>query len=209
MIQKIPCFCDNTFSAEIPDQINLDANPKFLAEILDGTFLNFLCPSCGKKHKPEFKITVQWPTKKREFEVFTELERGEFYRRKKDPPEGSLKRETVIGYPELSERLLVHRDGLEPAAVEAVKYFLYLKSEEKYPDQELDIWYSGLSADKSLEFHVHGIREDEVAVMKVPWSVCEKYSADYKKNPKNEIFTALKVKSYISVKNTMRPEALK
>ena len=208
MIQRITCYCDNSFSAEIPDEVNLDTDPKRLDEIIDGTFLNFTCTSCGKKHKPEFFMKVLWPSKKTEFEVFTELNRGEFYRRKKEPPGTVLKRETVIGYPELSERLLVHRDGLEPVAVEAIKYFLYLKAEEKYPDQELNIWYTGTTGD-SLEFHIHGIKEDEVAVMRVPASLHEKYKNDHKKNPKGEIFNALKVRSYISVKNTMRPEELK
>ena len=209
MIQKIPCFCDNSFSADIPETINLDAAPKNLDEILDGTFLNFTCPSCGKKHKPEFYLRILWPSKKIEFEVFTEMDRGEFYRRKKEAPGSVLKKETVIGYPELAERILVYRDSMEPVAVEAIKYFLYLKAEENYPDDELDIWYSGQTPDKSLEFHIHGIKKDEVAVMKVPYSLYEKYFDDFKKHPKNEIFTALRVRSYLSVKNTMRPEALK
>ena len=209
MIQKISCFCDNTFPADIPDEISLDAEPKRLDEILNGTFLNFTCPGCGKKHKPEFHLRIVWPSKKLEFEVFTEMDRGEFYRRKKEGPSSTLKKETVIGYPELAERLLVHRDNLEPAAVEAIKYFLYLKAEEKYPDNELNIWYIGITKEKTLEFHIHGIKEDEVAVMKVPFALYEKYQTDYKKNPKSEIFSALKVRSYLSVKNTMRPEALK
>ena len=209
MIQKIPCFCDNSFSADIPEEINLDADPKRLEELLNGTFLNFTCPACGKKHKPEFFIRVVWPSKKTEFEVFTEMERGEFYRRKKETAGSTLKKETVIGYPELAERILVHKDNLEPVAVEALKYFLYLKAEEKYPDDEPEIWYSGLAGEKSLEFHIHGIKADEVAVMKIPASLYEKYRDDYKKHPKAEIFNVLKVRSYISVKNTMRPEALK
>ncbi|MCL2478651.1 MAG: hypothetical protein FWF22_04060, partial [Treponema sp.] len=150
-----------------------------------------------------------WPSKKIEFEVFPELERGEFYRRKKEPAGASLKKETVIGYPEFAERLLVHRDDLEPAAVETLKYFLYLKAEENYPNDEPEIFYTGITGDKSLEFHIHGIKKDEVAVMKIPFSLYEKYYDDFKKHPKNEIFTALRVKSYLSVKNTMRPEELK
>ncbi|MCL2833865.1 MAG: CpXC domain-containing protein [Treponema sp.] len=209
MIQKIPCFCDNTFSAEIPETVDLDKEPGRLQEILDGTFLNFICPACGKKHKPEFFIRVMWPSKKTELEVFTEMERGEFYRRKKEAPAGALKKETVIGYPELAERLMVLRDELEPAVVEALKYFLYLKAEEKYPDDEPEIWYNGLADGKSLEFHIHGLKKEEVAVMKIPFSLYSQYSDDYKKRPKSEIFAALKVRSYTSVKNTMRPEALK
>jgi hypothetical protein len=214
MTQKIPCFCDDSFTVEIPQEIDLDSEPKRLDEILDGTFLNFTCPSCGKKHKPEFAIKISWPSKKVWFEVFIELDRGEFYRRKKGKEKSSLKKETVIGYPEMAERILVYRDGLEPAAIEAIKYYLHLKAEENYPDQEITIWYTRLNPEgatptESLEFHIHGIKEGEVAVMKVPYSLYEKTLTDYKKHPKSEMFTALKHNTYLSVKNMMRPEALK
>lgn len=221
MLQKIPCFCDNTFSVDIPEEIDLDKEPGRLDEILNGTFLNYTCSGCGKKHKPEFNIRILWPSKKVELDVFTELDRGEFYRRKKDASTNKksrtgLERETIIGYPELADRLMVIRDNLEPAAIEAIKYFLHLKAEEQYPEEEMDIWYNGVtsesskkSADRAIEFHIHGIRKDEVAVMRIPFSLYEKYHADFKKNPKSEIFTALRVRTYLSVKNTMRPEVLK
>jgi hypothetical protein len=80
----------------------------------------------------------------------------------------------------------------------------------------MEIWYSGLnqksgsgSPIESLEFHIHGIRRDEVAVMKVPYSLYEKTQTDFKKNPKSDVFLSLRVRSYLSVKNTMRPESLK
>ena len=208
MNRKITCFCDNSFDVEVPEEIDLDSG-NYLEEILSGSFLNFICPSCGKKHKPEFPITVAWPSKNLRFEVFPELERGEFYRQKKKPAEkATVIRETIIGYPELADRLVVIRSGLEPIVIEAIKYFLHLKAEEQYPEDELDIWYFSSTQD-SLEFHIHGIKENEVAVMKVPISLYEKTLSDYKQHPKNELFSALRVRSYLSVKNTMRHEALK
>jgi hypothetical protein len=205
--KKIPCFCDNSFEVEVPEEIDLDSNPAYLDEIHNGTFMSYTCPSCGKKHKPEFPLSVLWPSKKLRFEVFPELDRGALYRRKKAPA-GNL--QTIIGYPELADRLAVIRDGFEPAPVEAIKYFLHLKAEEQYPDDEMDIWYYGSSeAEAFLEFHIHGIRKEEVAIMKVPLALYEKNLNDYKKNPKSELFQALRVRSYLSVKNTMRPEVLK
>jgi hypothetical protein len=209
--RKIPCFCDNIIEAEVPEEIDLDSNSENLEKILDGSFLNFICPRCNKKHKPEWKLMVLWPSKKMRFEVFPELDRGEFYRRKKTPQEkNTVPLETIIGYPEMADRLAVLRDGYEPVAIEAIKYFLHLKAEEQYPDDEIEIWYFGTDEkDKSLEFHIHGIKVGEVAVMKVPRAVYEKNLGEYRKNPKSEIFTALRVRSYLSVKNTMRPEELK
>ena len=227
MKQKITCFCDNIFEVETFEEINLDSDPAFLDSILDGSFMNFTCPRCGKKHKPEFKLSVLWPSKKIRFEVFPELDRGEFYRRKKQHADKKpYPLETIIGYPEMAERLAVIRDGYDPAPIESIKYYLYVKAEEQYPDDELEIWYYGtsctpgasISAGTSLpikeqgtmlEFHIHGIRENEVAVMKIPFSTYQKTYEDFKRNPKSEIFSALRVRSYLSVKNMMRPEELK
>jgi hypothetical protein len=210
MKHKITCLCGAVFSADADEEINLDNNPDYLDRIMDGSFMSFSCPDCGKKHKPEFPLVVQWPGKKIKFEVLGELDRGGFYRRKKDPPGIA----TVIGYPELADRLAVIRDGLEPVVIEALKYYLLLKAEETYPDLQISAWYQGSGADssghpESVEFHLHGIRADEIAVSRVPWTLYEKTMADYKKNPRRELFSSLRTRSYLSVQNMQRPEALK
>ena len=216
MKRKIPCFCDSTFEIETPEEIDLDSNTSYFDEIQNGSFFNYTCPNCGKNLKPEFPLSVFWPSKNLSLEVIPELERGEFYRKKNKGPYAA---ETIIGYPELADRLAVIRDGFEPLPVEAIKYFLLVKAEEQYPDTEPDIWYFGCDTGGSqtggsqtgafLEFHIHGIKESEVAVMRVPVSLYEKTLDDYHKNPKKELFVSLRVKSYLSVKNTMRHEALK
>jgi hypothetical protein len=216
MTSKIPCLCDAVFEVEVPEEINLDTDSSHLDEIRSGRFFNFSCPSCGKKHKPEFPLTILWPSKKLRFEVLPELERGEFYRRgKKAEQKGQDAFETIIGYPEMADRLTVIYDGFEPAPVEAIKYYLQLKAEEQYPDEEIEIWYFGcskggdaLGIEDFLEFHIHGIKENEVAVMKVPLSLYQKTLHDYSANPKKEIFSDLRVKTYLSVKNTTRRETL-
>ena len=209
MKQKITCLCDNSFDVDIPEEIDLDQNPVYMDEIQDGSFLNFICPSCKKKHKPEFPVTVLWPSKNLKLEVLPELDRGEFYRRKESPADKSpYTLETIIGYPEMAERLAVIQDGYEPTPVEAIKYQLGLKAEEQYPDNEMEIWYYSSDSD-SLEFHIHGIKANQVAVMKIPLSLYKKTLADYKEHPKKEIFTVLRAGNYLSYKNTMRPEGLK
>ncbi|MDR1419199.1 MAG: CpXC domain-containing protein [Treponema sp.] len=224
MKRKIPCFCDNAFSVDVPDEIDLDRRPEYIAEIMDGTFMNFTCPSCGKKHKPEFPVTVNWPGRTLRMEALPELERGEFYRRKKKAKKSEPKNgetpplETVIGYPELADRIAVVRDGLEPAAVEALKYYLLLKAEENLDDDEKEpgVWYqgktggSGNSPDAGfLEFHIHGLREEEVAVTRIPMAIYEKTLDDYRKHPKSEMFAILRSGTYLSVQNALRPDILK
>ena len=217
MKRKIHCFCDNSFEVEVPEEIDLDKEKKYFDEILSGSFFSFNCTSCGKNLKPEFPVSILWPSADLRFEVFPELDRGEFYRKKKKTAEKEKHpAETIIGYPELSDRVALIRDGFEPVAVEAIKYFLQLKAEEQYPDDEPQIWYytshksnPAKGDEGSLEFHIHGIKDNEVAVMKVPLSFYQKTYDDYKKNPRKEIFSILRVGTYLSVKNTMRHEALK
>jgi hypothetical protein len=205
--QKITCFCGSNFSVDYDEEINFDQSPETLSQIMDGSFFNFPCPGCNIKHKPEFHIFINWPSKRLKLEALPELDRGEFNRRKKDIP-GT---ETVIGYPELVDRLSVIRDGLEPVAVEALKYYLLLKAEENYPDKQISIWYSGAMANagQCIEFHIHGIKENEVAVSRVPWSLYEKTLADFKKKQRQELFVFLRTRSYLSVQHMQRPEGLK
>ncbi len=204
MKQKIQCPCNNTFFINYEEEINLDAEPDIISQIMDGTFMNYKCSKCGKLHKPEFSISVIWDSKKEKLEVLPETERGAFYRRKKDPP-GEV---AVIGYPEMAERVAVLRDDLEPAAVEAIKYFLYMKADENYPENDISIWYQHKTME-ILEFHIHGIREGEVAVTRIPLAVYEKTLADYKKKPRSEPFSSLQHRSYLSIQNILWPQEFK
>lgn len=204
MKQKIVCPCNNTFFIDYEEDLYPDTDPELTGRIMDGTFMNYPCSKCGKILKPEFPITIVWTSKKVNIEVIPEMERGSFYRRKKDPP-GT---ETVIGYPEMAERIAVLRDGLEPAAVEAIKYLLYLKADENYPDNDISIWYQH-TADDILEFHIHGLREKEVAVTRIPLSLYQKTLADFKKKPKSGPFSDLRHRSYLSIQNILWPQELK
>jgi hypothetical protein len=209
MKQKTHCPCNNIFSIDYDEELNLDTNSDIIEKIMDGTFMNYKCSKCGKNHKPEFPISIIWDSKKIKMEVLPETERGEFYRRKKDPP----KIVTIISYPEMAERIAAFRDDLEPIAVEALKYFLFMKANENYPENNISIWYQHKAMDvvdsNQLEFHIHGIREGEVAITRIPLSLYEKTLADYKKKPKSEPFSLLKHRSYISLQNVLWPEELK
>jgi hypothetical protein len=205
---KIPCFCDNSFSVEVPDEIDLDTEPHYIEAIVAGNFMNFVCTSCGKKHKPEFPLVIRWGEKKLNLEVLPELERGNFYLRKKDTAKDASVTETVIGFPELAERITVIRDDLVPEVIETLKYYLLLKADESYPDQEISVWYQNKNGN-NLVFHIHGIKQDEVAIMNVPFDMYEKTLADFKKNPRGEPFASLRVKTYFSVQNPLRPDELK
>ena len=209
MKQNIHCPCSNIFSVELEEEIDLDEKNDYLEKISNGTFMSFTCPSCRKNHKPEYKTKILWKSKNLNLEVLPELERGNFYLRKRENIFSKKEScETIIGYPEMADRISVLNDNLEPAVIETLKYYLLVKADENYPDREISAWYCGRE-DDCIEFHLNGIKADEVAVMKVPMQVYDKTCEDYRKHPKNEIYKSLRNRSYLSVQNLFRPDVLK
>jgi len=204
MKSTITCLCGTNILIDYEETIDLDQESKYLEEILSGAFMSYKCSFCGKKNKPEFPINIEWKSKNLNMRVLPEQERGEFYRDKKD----AYKFETIISYPEMADRLAVINDGLEPIVIEALKAYLLDKAMENYPDKEINAWYH-LNDPSFIEFHLDGIRQEEVAVMKIPHEVYTKTLNDYNKNPKNGIFPSLRVRSYLSVQNYLRPDELK
>jgi hypothetical protein len=244
MKQRIPCLCDNSFTVEVPREIDLEGEGRYLEEILEGSFMNFRCPSCGKLHKPEFAVRLLWPSRKIRLDLIPELERGEFLRKEsggkrrglfggtaKTPEAGDAEMglETVIGYPELLDRIAVVRDGLDSTTVEAIKYLLLLKAEDSRsapsPDPgapyrnapppggpgELRAWYRGKrpagdsGGEEVLEFHLEGLREGELAVSRIPWSLYAKTLEECRGKKKNNPYQDLRVGTYISARNMLSP----
>ena len=209
MKHNITCPCGNNFPISYEEEIDIDENDEYLEKIFNGTFMSYNCPACKKKHKPEFGIMVIWKSKGLRLEVLPEMDRGGFYRRKKEAQDRkSAAYETIISFPEMADRLAVIKDGLEPIVIEVLKSYLLAKADENYPDKEINAWYHG-TGPAGIEFHLDGIRKDEVAVMRIPQDLYDKTAADYRKNPKSGIFSSLRVRSYLSVQNMLRHDALK
>ncbi|MCL2175471.1 MAG: CpXC domain-containing protein [Treponema sp.] len=204
MKKNLLCPCGNNISFDFDEEIDLDAKPEILDHILKGTFMSYNCSSCFKLHKPEYKVTFYWKSKKYSLTVLPELDRGDFYLKKKE----TYAHEIVIGFPEMADRITVIKDGLEPAVIETLKAYILAKAEEKYPENDIDVWYY-CTVPSSLEFHLDGIRRGEVAVMRIPQDMYDKTLLDYQKHPKSSNFTSLRVRSYLSVQNLLRPDALK
>ena len=205
MLKKnIICPCGKNFPFEYEEELDLDSDSQILESILNGTFMSIACPSCFKTHKPEFKVTLNWKSKNFRLTAIPELERGEFYLNKKE----NLPYDTVIGFPEMADRLAVIKDGLEPVAIETIKSYILAKAEENYPDNDINIRYY-CTLPSGIEFHLDGIRYDEVAVMRITLEMYNNTLEDYKKHPKKPIYTSLRHRSYLSVQNLLRPDALK
>ena len=66
---NLKCLCAANFIFEYETEIDLDLKPEYLDKIFNGTLMSASCPSCGKIHKPEYKINIIWKSKNLKMEV--------------------------------------------------------------------------------------------------------------------------------------------
>ena len=135
-MQKITCKCDCSFDVEYEKTIDLDVQTAVKEKIKNGSFLSFVCPSCGSKVNIELETEFVWKSKKTTLLFVPEKKRMECLafcagavridaeNNKKIKTEFHKKGQTpVIGYPELADRIAVLDADLDPEIVEAVKFF--------------------------------------------------------------------------------------
>jgi len=202
MNHSITCQCEHRFEVDIPEQVNLDLNEKAVEELCNGTFLTIVCPSCDTPLKPEFPLIIEWPSHNTYLQVLPEFDREAFYHGKVKTASNT---EIVIGYPEAADRIMVLKEGLNPLIIEALKYYLLLKADETNPEAEASAWFAGRT-ENSLEFHIHGLKNEEVAVSRIPYAIYTKTEQEYQRNPDTEPFKSLRFGPYVSVQNLLRPE---
>ena len=211
-MQKITCKCDCSFDVEYEKTIDLDVQTAVKEKIKNGSFLSFVCPSCGSKVNIELETEFVWKSKKTTLLFVPEKKRMECLafcagavridaeNNKKIKTEFLKKGQTpVIGYPELADRIAVLDADLDPEIVEAVKFFL-LDNGKNIKGKHIQILFEKLVGD-TIEFHLHGLREKEVAVMRVPLSLYRSVETDHKKGKQKEVFKALWPGPYLSYKN--------
>jgi uncharacterized protein TP_0599 len=211
-MQKITCKCDCSFDVEYEKTIDLDAHPAIKEAIKTGAFLSFICPSCHSKVNIELETEFIWKSKKTTLLFVPEKKRMECLafcagavridaeHNKKVKTAFVKKGQTpVIGYPELADRIAVLDSGLDPEIVEALKFFL-LDNGKNIKGKRLQILFEKLH-DDIIEFHLHGLREKEVAVMRIPLTLYHSVETDRNAKKQKEVFQALWLGSYLSYKN--------
>jgi hypothetical protein len=197
--KTITCKCDNQMDVEIPETVDVSAEPEQVERILDGSFLTFTCDSCGTTVKPEIPIRLVWPAKDTDIFFVPELERSAYLRGKRRYPEA---KRVVIGYPELVEKIRILQDSLDDRVVELLKYRLLQKAP---PSAEIAIHYRGRE-DDALVFYVYGLRQDEVGVSKVPWSAYERQEAELPEALGEKGFSDFLSPPYVSVNTITRED---
>lgn len=199
--RKIPCYCDNEIEVEVPEQIDLEESPEKLTEILDGSFMSFKCDQCGKVLKPEFPVHVFDKSKHIDLYLLPELERGAFDRGKADfKIEDAVNGRVVIGYPELLEKLKIARAGLDDRVLEVLKFYLLEKLDA---DDSARIYYFAHAGDQ-IEFHIYGMKEDEVGISKMPRRIYDSIQESIEIRSSEDPFKSILEPPYVSVQKTYR-----
>ncbi|HOX17846.1 MAG TPA: CpXC domain-containing protein [Spirochaetales bacterium] len=196
-MRSITCLCDKSFDAEVPESVDLDADPGLLVRLGEGEFMAFTCPHCGAKLKPEFAVRVKGMALSRELWVLPELERLEFYSGKADLPAAC---EVLVGYPELFERARLVRDGVDPEAAEILKFYLLGRAGEENPEAELAVFYMGKEPGR-LVFHLYGAREGETGVLRIPEETFREIAAGKKRKMGEDTFREIFKGPYRSVRS--------
>jgi len=195
-MRRVTCRCETTFDADLPEEVDLDGGLDVLEEILSGDFLSVACPNCGVRLKPELEVRLLSKKKGIDMVAFPELARMSIYRGAADLPKGA---EAIVGYPELFERARILKDGLDPEAVEIIKYWLVQKASEQAPDAEITVAYAGKKGDR-LAFHLNGLKEGQVAILHVEPDTYAKTLSEKTRSLREAPFTRIFKGPYRSIR---------
>lgn len=214
---KIYCPCDNSFNIDHSATLDLDKSPELIAKIENGSFLNFVCPKCGRTIRSEIKTRVEWSSRKtvllfvpesdriaclsscagfKQINLETNKEEKNSYVKTDETP--------VIGYAELAERVAVLNCNLNPQAIEVLKFLVLSSSKNNIP-KKIKLFFHKLEYDTIL-FYIHGIKKAEVAVMPVPIRLYNSVVNDINADVKNELFQAVYLANYLSYQNISTEE---
>lgn len=201
MKRDIVCHCGNTIQQDLPETIDVQKDPQVIQQILEGSFMQVTCDSCGEILKPDFPVHFDNLTiagQKLELDYLPELERTQFFRNKVDTSAGRV----AIGYPELREKMLASTHGLDDRALEILKFLLA----EKALDQELsehhfnDINIILNDIDNlQLEFYFYGLKDKEVAVPRISMDLYNKVLESLPERLENELYSEIVNPPYVSI----------
>ncbi len=190
-MQEITCFCEHTFSVEIPETINLHDQPEIKTEILNGTFMTYTCPKCGNVLKPEFPVHLIDNEKNIDLFFIPERERNSFMMGKNSYSARTI----VIGFPELQEKFKIYDAGLDERAVELIKvYFL-----ERAETSEGIHIYFGKKENDQLSFYIEGLKDAETAVTHVSFQIYAAFKHEIDTRTYDKALEEIITPPYISI----------
>ena len=163
-MKKITCYCEETFDADIPDEVDLDKNPEAMTAIISGDFMSATCPRCGKVLKPEYPFKLFSSSKKINLYFIPELDRSPYLLGKLEYDIGTPGR-VVIGYRELVEKINIYKEKLDDRVIETIKYYLMKKAIEtsNNADSDIDVYFHEKKPGVYI-FHIEGLKKEGFAV---------------------------------------------
>ncbi len=176
--KRLVCMCENEFEIELKDTVDLEKEPEVEEQIIQGSYMTYRCPKCGKLLKPEFPFRIVDRRKGIDIFFIPELDRGAFSRKKLSYDIGSPVR-VVIGFPELIEKLTVLREKLDDRAVEAIKMYLLERAVSENMEEEAErelipkIWFDRRE-DQQLIFKIEGLKKDSVGITRISMGTYDK-----------------------------------
>ncbi|HET6449689.1 MAG TPA: CpXC domain-containing protein [Spirochaetia bacterium] len=204
--RRIACFCETTFDAEIPERADLAADPEIEQLILDGTFMAVTCPACGKRLTPEYPFRLTGVKPWGEVVMVPEVDRVAFLRGALDYV-GSPGR-VVVGFPELSEKVLLAGAGRDDRVIEIMKYYLLTGSERSEPQEsaeEVRVIYRGEEAGRHL-FAIMGLREGEVGMARLADELYGRIASDVERRVAEDPFQDFCTPPWVSLRRVTGAE---
>ncbi len=196
-MKEIKCYCNNPIKIDFPDQINLETDPGYEKEILDGNFMTFKCTECGKDFKPELPVRLVDKSRDIDIQFLPELDRRAFYNKKIQFK--NIKR-IAIGFPELLEKFIIINEGLKDEIIELIKFYLISKIPDKESCSEINIFFDYLK-DNTLFFNILGLKKDEVGISRIPFSFYLQTSEEIDSKRDTEPFKSFLTPPYVSINN--------
>lgn len=198
--KEFTCPCGNEMKVDIQDTRDLSKEPDLERSILSGEFMSFVCDRCGTVHRPEFQVTVTDPRRSFDVLMLPETDRSKYL-------SGSLTPEAhdrvAVGYAELVEKVRILRDGLDDRVIEIMKFYLLHKAGS---NAEPHIYYHE-KQDGALQFHIHGLRDGEIGVTRIPFSVYQRIANEMDSRMREEPFSVILEPPYVSVEKIIVEEA--
>lgn len=203
--RRIACFCEKTFEAEMPDAVDLGAEPGIAETILGGDFMAVSCPACGKRLTPEFPCMVSLArdipgAAGRGVLLVPEADRVACLRGRL--PQGmAAPARLAIGVPELAEKLRIFSAALDDRAVEIVKYY-YLTSSAAGAaagEKDVSLVFQGEEGGR-LVFHITGLADGQIGVARLPRDIYARIEADLAARLGEEPFSVFCEPPYVSLR---------
>ena len=198
-MRKISCNCGESFDADLPEEIDGELEPEKWQEILSGEFMTVECPNCGYALKPDLPFHLKHSKLGIDLYYIPELDRSKAMTGKL-PYSTADAKELVVGYPELVERLTLVDQGLDPRAIEVLKYSLFSSAFDTTEEEEgeVRILFHNLENDK-LVFYIEGLKKKEIGVSSIPLDTYKKITENLNEILKKEPFVSLLSPPYVSV----------